>query len=160
MQCDTTSASSKVGAPVFKLIVVSALNHHFVPPHPKNNNFLWFWESSSFSGRLQASVAGMCWGIEFKGGLESYSVKGCFLSPQMWSPHCSFGSGPTAVPSGLLSVPLPRPLTCLRQTAWWKSEADVRSCSAPPLISLQERQFSIAETIENDEQQMAFPSNQ
>lgn len=73
MQSDTTAASSKVGAPVFKLIVVLAQNRHFPPAHPVQKN--WPLEQPSHEVvqpwllELHALGDG-----EFKG----YTARGCW----------------------------------------------------------------------------------
>ncbi len=167
MQRDTTLASSKVGVSVFKLIVVLAQNRHFSPFHIPSEKNCPFQSTTSWS--LAATVTGTCawrWSLKVKQlvGIGKTAASSSWHWIQRMSLClCSFweevdkshiilsGSGRRhRVPSGPLGAPatsLPQLLThMLTARAHWKSEADVRSCSASQLISLQERRFGVRET--------------
>lgn len=164
MQRDTTPASSKVGAPVFKLIVVFA-ETTTLPLHKKKN------KPPPQNCHLERSRSVHMHGDEAQRQMGFWVLldvgfRGCSVSPLRESrqePRYSLWFWPMTlwVPSGPLHAPatsLPQLFThMLTARARWKSEADVNSCSASKLISLQERWFGVWQTIKSDEQQMAFP---
>lgn len=67
MQRDTTLARSKVGAPVFKLIVVLAQNHHFPPAHPVREKNCHFQRTTPVKSPSYGYWHFMCMGMKFKG---------------------------------------------------------------------------------------------
>lgn len=133
MQRDTTPASSKVRAPVFKLIVVLAQNHHFPPTHPARKKKLPLSKNAIMKPPSNSPWHFMCTGMKFEGE----TARGCWGNYSLFFLKLDSRDAPRPfrqdvgkshiIPSGsgrrhyefhlVLSVPLPRPclnssLTC------------------------------------------------
>lgn len=133
MQRDTTPASSKVGAPVFKLIVVLAQNHHFPPAHqvrkkpPLSKNHIMkspsysYWHFMCVAMKFKGEKARGCWGNYslFFLTLDSRDALRPFRQDVGKSHIIPSGSGRWHYEFHLvLSVPLPRPCLDSSLTCW------------------------------------------
>ncbi len=135
MQRDTTLASSKVGAPVFKLIVVLAQNHHFPPAHPvrkklplSKNHIMKspsysYWHFMSMEMKFKGETAHGCWETIASSSwhwIQGMSLSLCPFWEEVGKSHIiPSGSGRRHCEFHLvLSVPLPRPCLSSSLTCW------------------------------------------